>query len=457
MIRASRRTLARLAALAIVAAAIVGAAQLRSSAQAPPAAAAVHDPSGELYALEFKFLGGNSCVSTTTGCHSDKEKVNTPTEFKGNSWTLWNGEPNKPTDPHRNAIKSLLPATPLGPQIAKKMGLTKPPTAEAACLACHTINPPAALRGENFKLTESVTCTACHGPGGAHVKPTPAVAAEGWNKLHQTRGWFAAQRATPHPELVKKFGLYDTQPLMPRSQQCVSCHLSIDANMVAAGHPQPTFEMYWFTQHYTNRHWDDPTTDQFPARLWAVGQAASVEAAMKQLQERASKGAAAAELTGAYLQAMGHYTVFAASIKGGMAGDLAPIAAQMTAAAGMLNDPAKNADLAKAAEAAAAAANKAGPAAEAWKPSIDQVKTTAAALIASTDDAMKLKDFGIDQHRRALFALASAMGGDNAAFVKATLFPIIKPNPKSVHGVPEMFPAAEYKAAVEKVKAKLGV
>src|SRR5438552_1754236 len=77
----------------------------------------------------------------------------------------------------------------------------------------------------------------------------------------------------------------------PRAEKCVACHLAIDAEMVAAGHPDPiSFELDTFSREIPN-HWRDKGT-WFSARLWSIGQVVALREAAKRLGERAEANTA---------------------------------------------------------------------------------------------------------------------------------------------------------------------
>ena len=76
---------------------------------------------------------------------------------------------------------------------------------------------PPMMRGPKFDITEGVHCEGCHGP------------AEKWLEPHAEKGW-------THEQSVK-LGMYDTKNLLLRAEKCVSCHLAIEPDLVAAGHP----------------------------------------------------------------------------------------------------------------------------------------------------------------------------------------------------------------------------
>jgi len=397
------------------------------SAQA--AAAAPIDPSEYLYKLGFIFQPASTCSNVK--CHgAPKDTVTTdPTShrsFKTDSYTLesLDDAPNAPADPHHISFKNLL--KPRAKAIGTKLNIAKP-SADAKCISCHALNPPAALMvpvkagDPPFKPTDGVSCNACHGPSGK------------WFGTHdkdfgKPESWAESQSKTlgGDDKLLTTFGFYRTRPLIARAQRCVSCHLAIDPEMVAAGHPQPAFELNWFSLTYPNKHWNDPHDDKdplapyFEARLWAAGQVASLQAAYKQLADRAANPkSTAGDITSAYNQAYAHYTVFAPLFKkdgGAVAGDFGPVTNQLIACSKLLaGDRAK---LKEEAEKGAAATKALEPAVAAYTPAKATTQAMVS-LIAKAQLADATAAFGIEQQRDALFALqdayAKSTDGDKAA------------------------------------------
>ena len=91
-----------------------------------------------------------------------------------------------------------------------------------------------------------------------------------------------------------------------RAGVCVDCHIgapgadgmparNMDHDMIAAGHPRLTFEMSAFLANMPH-HWDDraeKSRDDYSAHVWAVGQVASTQAALRLLAARAKAAEAA--------------------------------------------------------------------------------------------------------------------------------------------------------------------
>jgi hypothetical protein len=173
-------------------------------------------------------------------------------------------------------------------KIAQALKIAKAETSDR-CLSCHAVNVKPQLRGPKFDITEGVHCDGCHGP------------AEKWLEPHAEKNW-------THEQSVK-LGMYDTKNLLLRAEKCVSCHLAIDQELVAAGHPDLlAFELDTFSA-LMPPHWRDKGT-WFPTSAWATGQAITLREAMKQLAVRASGNAPPTRLEEAWLKARGTAVVF---------------------------------------------------------------------------------------------------------------------------------------------------
>ncbi len=109
---------------------------------------------------------------------------------------------------HVNALARL--DDPKAAGLARAIGLTSAWAAGGACVSCHAT----VFRGGP---NAGVSCESCHGP------------ASGWIELHQTRGSYPQAVASGMRDLRGKphaiAGL------------CVTCHVTTDGRLVAAGHP----------------------------------------------------------------------------------------------------------------------------------------------------------------------------------------------------------------------------
>jgi len=242
---------------------------------------------------ELKYTGAASCGASN--CHgSTKPKADYPKLNENIVWTQ--------KDHHAKAYATLtnekLKSGVSPSKIARELKLAKAETSDR-CLTCHAVNVPAAVRGPKFDITDGVSCDACHGP------------AEKWLEAHAEKGW-------THEQSVK-LGMYDTKSFLLRSEKCVACHLSIDHELVAAGHPDLlAFELATFSANMPP-HWRDKGT-WADTKAWAAGQAISLREAAKQLGTRAKSGVSAKLLDDALRKVQGHAAVIKYA--------LAPAAAQ---------------------------------------------------------------------------------------------------------------------------------
>ena len=86
--------------------------------------------------------------------------------------------------------------------------------------------------------------------------------------------------------------MYDNRNLIKRSEKCLSCHLGtadkfVDHEMIAAGHPDLTFELSYFT-FYMPPHWKMPEQNNVWRRVqgWGVGQAVQLRESLYRLARR---------------------------------------------------------------------------------------------------------------------------------------------------------------------------
>lgn len=228
-----------------------------------------------------KSMGGASCAGSK--CHgSASPQADYP---KLNESLIWQQK-----DKHAKAFETLtnerLKSKVSPSRIAKNLNLAKAETSDR-CLVCHAVNVKRELRGPKFDISDGVHCEGCHGP------------AENWLEKHAEKGW-------THEQSVK-LGMYDTKSLLLRAEKCVSCHLAIDAEMVAAGHPELLgFELATFSRKMSDpSHWR-PEGPLFGTRAWAVGQVVALREAARQVAERAKANAPAKLLDEAAQKVAGH-------------------------------------------------------------------------------------------------------------------------------------------------------
>ncbi len=368
------------------------------------------DPVAKFGSGAIKFHAAGSCGGEK--CHAQPNAA--PQGQSGIEYTVW-----RSSDPHQGTFTSLTkPSDPKLVDIAKKLNIPDATKSER-CLSCHALNVPAAMKqagpkGELLSLKEGISCDACHGPSEKYFDP------------HSKKGWLEEQRKTlSHDQLLKTWGLYDTKPAVARAEKCVTCHLAIDQELVKAGHPQPVFELAYYSkfdtfsndkQHLAN-HWRDPA-GYFDAKLWAAGQAVCLRDAMNQLATRAAASAPPESLKDAYEQAMGHYAVFKQLL---LTKAVAGNSAAMDEAAGKISAAMKAngaKDLAAAATAMAGVAVQSIAAVGAYDPDKDpaSVQKVLAAIAADAAIARESGLHGIEQQALAISTLYGAYAtGKNVA------------------------------------------
>ena len=230
----------------------------------------------------YKYTGAASCGASN--CHgSTKPKADFP---KLNENVVWFQK-----DKHAKAYATLtnekLKSGVSPSKIATNLKIAKAETS-SKCLVCHAVDVKPELRGPKFDISEGVHCDGCHGP------------AEKWLEPHAEKGW-------THEQSVK-VGMYDTKSFLLRAEKCVSCHLAIEHEMVAAGHPDLlAFELDTFSATMPP-HWRDKGV-WASSKAWATGQVISLREAAKQLGDRAAANASGALLTDALGKVQGHGAV----------------------------------------------------------------------------------------------------------------------------------------------------
>jgi hypothetical protein len=212
------------------------------------------------------FVGETRCGAPT--CHGAGLPSNEAAKRDWRPWksarTQWN---TSNIDHHSRAYRTL--ESEGGKAIAAYMGIRA--TESEKCLSCHAPDAPTSAGSAHIRR-EGVTCEHCHGP------------AEFWLKPHVERDW-KDKRAQYFTR-----GFYDNNNLVLRARKCASCHVEIDHEIVAGGHPPLQFDLVAYAQ--IMKHWDDQ--DELPAgsfsidpTLWAVGQVTGLRQALAMLSERA--------------------------------------------------------------------------------------------------------------------------------------------------------------------------
>jgi hypothetical protein len=216
-----------------------------------------------------KYVGPGSC--SAVACHGGIAPV-MKTKVLQNEYSTWVTE-----DKHARAY-TVLTGT-LGRQMSAILKIGPAEKAQK-CLVCHAISADRAHKARDFEISDGVSCENCHGPSsgwiGPHIQPT-----------------------AQHADMVR-LGLIDNKNLVKRSEECLTCHLGngsaenggmqVDHEMIAAGHPDLTFELDSFTA-VEPPHWVEKDKDPlFGMRAWGVGQAVQMREGMIRLAKRAHAG-----------------------------------------------------------------------------------------------------------------------------------------------------------------------
>jgi hypothetical protein len=205
-------------------------------------AAGLFFAAGTAYGVETtpKILGANSCASA--GCHGGGGQ-------NQDQFLVWSLK-----DFHSQRPAATL-TTARAKQIADALDI-KDATAAVRCTTCHAplAEVPENLRGENFKISEGVSCESCHGP------------AENWLRSHTRHDYTRADRTAA--------GMRDLQNLYVRANTCVACHQNVDADILKAGHPELIFELDGQSVAEP-KHWSAEKNGN-GAQAWLVGQAVAL-------------------------------------------------------------------------------------------------------------------------------------------------------------------------------------
>ncbi len=199
---------------------------------------------------QSKHMGVASCAAST--CHGSTVLF-ADSNVLQNEFRTWNEQ-----DPHARAYQTLL--SPESKLMARKLGLASAETAEV-CLACHADNVPKEWHGDDFQLSDGVTCETCHG------------GAENYLDSHTN---------ATHQENLRA-GLRETENPGVRAELCLSCHLGnhtdrkITHKIMGAGHPRLSFELNTFTgiqpAHYqVDEDYVRRKGEQNELQVWAIGQ-----------------------------------------------------------------------------------------------------------------------------------------------------------------------------------------
>ena len=217
-----------------------------------------------------KYVGPGSC--SASACHGGIQ-ARTTTKVLQNEFSTW-----VTSDKHTRAYTVL--KEPLGRQISAILKIG-PAEKSQRCLVCHAIDSPDSQHGSQFDISEGVSCESCHGPASKWLGPHVLATAQ-------------------HVDMVK-LGLVDNKNLSVRTEKCLSCHLgapglNVDHELIAAGHPDLTFELDSFDA-VEPPHWVEKGPDGkgaadklFGVRAWAVGQSVQLEQSMLRVARHAKSG-----------------------------------------------------------------------------------------------------------------------------------------------------------------------
>jgi len=214
-----------------------------------------------------KYNGPGGCAASS--CHGSVKPRNITKNIWQNEFSIWAAQ-----DKHARAYSVL--SNPVSVRMGKILKLEKPPNQSEKCLACHALYVAPELHAITFQLDDGVSCENCHGP------------AVGWLGPHTLEGWQRLSAADKG-----KYGMYNTRDLVSRSEKCVTCHVGtgdkqVDHEMIAAGHPDLTFELDSFSAAMP-KHWKPRDEDAWSSvQTWAIGQAVQLRESLNRLSRRAS-------------------------------------------------------------------------------------------------------------------------------------------------------------------------
>ena len=212
-----------------------------------------------------KYNGPGGCASSS--CHGSIQPKQI-THVAQNEYSIWAGQ-----DKHARAYQVL--SNDVSVRMARILNLKSPPNQNQKCLACHALAVAPEMRAQSFDISDGVSCENCHGP------------AAGWLGPHTVKDW-----ETRTAEQKAQLGMRDLRDLAIRSHTCLHCHVgteeqSVDHQMIAAGHPDLTFELNLFSA-VMPRHWkDSDEASWFGTKEWAVGQGMQLRDSLQRLARRA--------------------------------------------------------------------------------------------------------------------------------------------------------------------------
>jgi hypothetical protein len=194
---------------------------------------------GLAFAETNRFLGSQSCSSSS--CHGGADT-------KNNQNLIWSQH-----DPHSKSFATLITAR--SERVAESLNITNA-AKSSRCTVCHApfATVPVELAATVLDPAEGVSCESCHGM------------AKSWLRSH-------TRKDLSHEEKVAT-GMRDVRNLYNRANACVACHQNVDADILAAGHPELIFELDGQSVSEP-KHWQEQT-NWSGAQTWLVGQLVAV-------------------------------------------------------------------------------------------------------------------------------------------------------------------------------------
>jgi hypothetical protein len=212
-----------------------------------------------------KYNGPGGCASSS--CHGSIQPKQI-THVGQNEYSIWAGQ-----DKHARAYQVL--SNDVSVRIGKILNLKSAPNQNQKCLACHALSVAPEMRAQSFDISDGVSCESCHGP------------AAGWLGPHTVKEW-----ETRSPAQKDQLGMRDLRDVAIRSHTCLHCHVgtydqNVDHQMIAAGHPDLTFELNLFSA-VMPKHWKDSNDNPwFGTKEWVVGQSMQLRDSLQRLSRRA--------------------------------------------------------------------------------------------------------------------------------------------------------------------------
>ncbi len=260
-----------------------GVAALALGTVLPALGAALAEPPRQ-DASAFKYAGMARC--NTKDCHGSDVPKGSPAL---NEYNLWKG-----ADPHSRAFTTLYKAP--SKAIGQAMGIAKVHES-AKCLSCHSrlVEPEKVMANVKWSLQNGVSCELCHGPSEKWIEP---------HALPKEKKW-------SHEKSMEN-GMIDLRDPARWASHCASCHLQIDHDLVAAGHPKLHFELVDYNAR-TGAHWKTEKHPSmaagFDAKMWTTGQVVSLAEALRNLARHVKAGAKKELTDGAREQAAAYARV----------------------------------------------------------------------------------------------------------------------------------------------------